>query len=67
MFGDPKYHFQRVEGAVIGFAVADALGVPVEFSNREERRLDPVYEMRSGGTHRLSVEIGISFIASSTN
>ena len=52
MFGDPKYHFQRVEGAVIGFAVADALGVPVEFSSREERRLDPVYEMRSGGTHR---------------
>ena len=51
MFGDPKYHFQRVEGAVIGFAVADALGVPVEFSSREERRLDPVYEMRSGGTH----------------
>ena len=23
MSADPKYHFQRVEGAVIGFAVAD--------------------------------------------
>ena len=51
MFGDPKYHFKRVEGAIIGFAVADALGVPVEFSSREERKRDPVYEMRSGGTH----------------
>ena len=39
---DPKYLFQRIEGAIIGFAVGDALGVPVEFSTREERRLDPV-------------------------
>jgi len=51
MFADPKHHFKRVEGAIIGFAVADALGVPVEFTSREERRLDPVYGMRSGGTH----------------
>ena len=52
MIGDSNHHFQRVEGAVIGFAVADALGVPVEFSIREELRLDPVCGMRSGGTHR---------------
>ena len=48
MIGDSNHHFQRVEGAVIGFAVADALGVPVEFSIREELRLDPVCGMRSG-------------------
>ena len=43
--------FRHVEGAVLGLAVGDALGVPVEFSTREERRRDPVCEMRGGGTH----------------
>ena len=42
---------RHVEGAVLGFAVADALGVPVEFTSREERRQDPVCDMRGGGTH----------------
>lgn len=36
---------------IMGFVVADALGVPVEFSSREERRLDPVKEMRAYGTY----------------
>lgn len=31
--------------------VGDALGVPVEFTSREERALDPVREMRGFGTH----------------
>ncbi|MBR4473478.1 MAG: ADP-ribosylglycohydrolase family protein [Oscillospiraceae bacterium] len=43
---------RSVEGAVLGFAVADALGVPVEFTTREERRQDPVCDMRGGGTHK---------------
>ena len=38
-------------GAILGFAVADALGVPVEFSSREERQRDPVQEMRAYGTY----------------
>ena len=51
MYGDPKCFFNFIEGAVLGFATADALGVPVEFTSREERRKDPVCEMRSGGAH----------------
>ena len=42
---------RSVEGAVLGFAVADALGVPVEFTAREELRQDPVCDMRGGGFH----------------
>jgi len=38
------------EGALLGLAVGDALGVPVEFTSREERRRDPVTGMRAGGT-----------------
>ena len=51
MYGDHKYFFKFIEGAILGFATADALGVPVEFTSREERRKDPVCEMRSGGSH----------------
>lgn len=34
-----------------GVIVGDALGVPVEFTSREERRADPVVDMREYGTH----------------
>ncbi len=41
----------RILGAVLGHAVGDALGVPVEFGPRAARRADPVIEMRGYGTH----------------
>ncbi len=37
--------------ALLGLAVGDALGVPVEFRSREERHRDPVTGMRAHGTH----------------
>ena len=51
MHGDPKYFIKFIEGAVLGFTTADSLGVPVEFTSREVRQIDPVCEMRSGGAH----------------
>lgn len=42
---------QQVQAGILGIAVGDALGVPVEFSAREERRRDPVAGMRGYGTH----------------
>lgn len=39
------------QSGTIGFVVADALGVPVEFMSRKELAHDPVTGMRSGGTH----------------
>lgn len=36
-----------------GHAIGDALGVPVEFSSREERQIDPVREMRSTRIYHL--------------
>lgn len=37
--------------ALLGLAVGDALGVPVEFQGRAVRRRDPVLGMRAYGTH----------------
>lgn len=36
---------------MMGLVVGDALGVPVEFSSREERQADPVSEMRGYGAY----------------
>lgn len=36
---------------IYGLIVGDALGVPVEFTTRQERKMDPVTDMREYGTH----------------
>lgn len=41
----------QLRAALLGLAVGDALGVPVEFQSRAARRLDPVAHMRAYGTH----------------
>ncbi|TVQ28467.1 MAG: hypothetical protein EA383_00470 [Spirochaetaceae bacterium] len=41
----------RLRAALLGSVTGDAIGVPVEFSSREERRRDPVQNMRAYGTH----------------
>lgn len=41
----------QLRAALLGLAVGDALGVPVEFQSRPARRLDPVVHMRAYGTH----------------
>lgn len=38
--------------ALLGLAIGDALGVPVEFIGREVRRRDPVTGLRGYGTHQ---------------
>lgn len=45
----------RLVGGLIGLVVGDALGVPVEFSDRRERDRDPVCGMRGYGTHNQPV------------
>lgn len=40
-----------VMASIVGFAVGDALGVPVEFVSREELSKNPVKDMRGKGTH----------------
>lgn len=42
---------QIIKSAIFGVAIGDALGVPVEFTSRAERKADPVTGMRSYGTH----------------
>jgi ADP-ribosylglycohydrolase len=40
-----------VFGAILGVAIGDALGVPVEFSDREKLKLRPVGDMMGFGAH----------------
>lgn len=40
-----------VRAALLGAAIGDALGVPVEFQGRATRKSDPVTGMRAFGTH----------------
>ena len=44
---------QNVRSLIIGHAVGDALGVPVEFASRERLEAEPVTEMRGYGTHKV--------------
>lgn len=43
------------KAGIFGVVVGDALGVPVEFTGREERDRDPVTDMREYGTHNQPV------------
>jgi len=42
---------ERIVGSVLGLAVGDAVGVPVEFKNREELAQAPVTDMTGHGTY----------------
>lgn len=44
---------ERLKGGIIGLAVGDALGVPVEFTSREYLKQNPVDAMIGYGTYNL--------------
>ena len=44
-------NLEKIKAVVLGHAVGDALGVPVEFTSREELAKDPVVGMRGFGTY----------------
>ena len=48
---DVAEHLPAVAAAMLGSAVGDALGVPIEFASRTSRHHDPVVDMRGYGTH----------------
>ena len=50
-FNTFNYEQKKVLGGVFGFVIGDMLGVPVEFSAREERNRDLVKELRAYGTY----------------
>ena len=43
--------YKLIHSALLGVAVGDALGVPVEFRNREYLKANPVTDMMAYGTH----------------
>ena len=44
---------EQIRALVLGHAVGDALGVPVEFQDRASLAMNPVLGMRSGGSHHM--------------
>ena len=46
---------KNVYDGIIGVAIGDALGVPVEFQSRQELAQNPVVSMRAYGTHQQAV------------
>ncbi|WP_405293434.1 ADP-ribosylglycohydrolase family protein [Methanobrevibacter sp.] len=47
------YNVMKVKDGIIGFVVGDALGVPVEFHDREDLEKNPVVGMKSYGTYNM--------------
>lgn len=46
---------ERIKGSLFGFFVGDALGVPVEFINRDELKKNKVTNMLEYGTHNQPI------------
>ena len=42
---------KKIKSMLFGFAVADALGVPVEFKSRKFLQKNPVVDMQGFGTY----------------
>lgn len=53
--GLSQFKVENIKSAIIGFAIGDALGVPYEFSHRDERKLNPVTTLTGGGFWRQPV------------
>lgn len=51
MFGEMKFYYQMLEGAILGSVIGDALGVPAEFMTREALQKVPITNMIGGGAH----------------
>ena len=46
-----KFRLAKIKSVMIGHAVGDALGVPVEFASREQIAENPVTNMEGFGTY----------------
>lgn len=42
---------KKIYDGIIGLAIGDAMGVPVEFKNRQDMIRNPVVSMREYGAH----------------
>lgn len=50
---EDRQHLDNVMAVMLGHAIADAMGVPVEFMNRKELSVNPVTGYRGYGTHSV--------------
>ena len=57
VLSDKKISSETIKSVVLGFAVGDALGVPVEFQSREELSVNSVSDYRDYGTYNVPAGI----------
>lgn len=48
--------FEKIYDGIIGLAIGDAMGVPVEIKNRQDMIRNPVVSMREYGAHNLCLK-----------
>ncbi|MEC4804119.1 MAG: hypothetical protein SAJ12_02675 [Jaaginema sp. PMC 1079.18] len=51
-----RSRYSPVVSGLLGLSVADALGVPVEFTSRHQRKRSPVTTMQGYGTYNQPTE-----------
>ena len=44
---------RKLKDAIIGLAIGDAMGVPLEFKSRESLQANPTTEMKGYGSHNV--------------
>ena len=44
---------KKIVDGIVGFAIGDALGVPVEFKSREQLKENPIKDMIGYGTYNM--------------
>lgn len=45
--------YEKLSSGIMGFATADALGVPIEFTMRQSHAINPLTEMVGYGSHNV--------------
>jgi len=53
MMQDKSKKYRLIFDSVLGFAIGDALGVPIEFTSRKSLELNPLKEMVGYGSHKV--------------
>ena len=46
-------YYEMILSGILGFAIGDAIGVPIEFTRRSDRQSNPISNMKGFGSHNV--------------